>query len=308
MKNIIKRSKSVLILLLILIPLIFITYYGQFVGKIIGFSFYLSISTWATYEVIKHTNFKEISKIFIILASLSIWVFPLNLFTSDLFFNDLTGYPIEFTKISLNFVMYPIDFGKFAYFNVILAFIFLTIAYFMSFGKVTWKDFLIASFSAIFISWFFKILFVINIANFYYLIALELIVAAVDTFGYFGGYFLGHKFIKQNLMPKTSPNKTYEGAFFSLFFGLIVTFLAGYLGYLTHNSFATMFTNTPQIVLAVLLLSPFAIFGDWLFSKIKRYFGIKDYSNLIPGHGGIMDRLDSLSFVTIIWTILFIYV
>ncbi|QJR44298.1 phosphatidate cytidylyltransferase [Mycoplasma miroungirhinis] len=307
MKNIIKRSKSVLILLLILIPLIFITYYGQFIGKIIGFSFYLSISIWAVYEVIKHTTFKEISKIFIVLAAVCIWLFPLNFFTSNLIFSDKTGYvSIELTTSILQTIV-PFDFDRIMYFNVILAFVFLTIAYFISLGKINWKDFFIVTFCAIFIPWFFKILFVLNVGNFYYLLALELIVIAVDTFGYFGGFFFGHKIIKRGLMPNTSPKKTYEGAFFSIIFGIIITFLTCYLGYLTNNTFTTMFTKNSQIILGIILFSPLAILGDWIFSKIKRYFGIKDFSNLIPGHGGIMDRLDSLSVVTVAWTFLFIF-
>ena len=58
--------------------------------------------------------------------------------------------------------------------------------------------------------------------------------------------------------------------------------------------------NLYMVVLTSLLLSIISQFGDLFFSSIKRYFDKKDYSNLIPGHGGILDRFDSVIFVTLL--------
>ena len=63
-----------------------------------------------------------------------------------------------------------------------------------------------------------------------------------------------------------------------------------------------------KIILVVLLLSVMGQIGDLVFSKIKREAKIKDFSNLIPGHGGVLDRFDSLIFVVITYLIIFIYI
>lgn len=105
-----------------------------------------------------------------------------------------------------------------------------------------------------------------------------------DTAAYFTGYFLG----KHKLNPRISPKKTIEGSVGGWMFGAICSF-----------AFAYFCIPDMQIweMLASALLLPFAgQIGDLAFSAMKRVFGIKDFSNLLPGHGGILDRLDSLIF------------
>ena len=104
-------------------------------------------------------------------------------------------------------------------------------------------------------------------------------------------YFVGIRFGKHKLAPVVSPNKTIEGAL-----GGIVTAMAGMVIY------ALVLDLLPvgiQVNYALALLYGLAgslagIFGDLCFSVIKRQTGIKDYGDLIPGHGGILDRFDSL--------------
>lgn len=102
-----------------------------------------------------------------------------------------------------------------------------------------------------------------------------------DTCAYFSGKFFG----KHKLIPDVSPNKTKEGSIggvigstivsivFALLFDPTIVFFAGIIGFVG---------------------SIFSQYGDLLASKIKRTVGIKDYGNIMPGHGGILDRFDSI--------------
>ena len=69
--------------------------------------------------------------------------------------------------------------------------------------------------------------------------------------------------------------------------------------YLVHLFMVDPGKNFIVILLVVFVLSILGQIGDLFFSSIKRYYGIKDYSNIMPGHGGVLDRLDSIIFVTI---------
>ena len=109
-----------------------------------------------------------------------------------------------------------------------------------------------------------------------------------DIFAYIVGKHFGkHKF------SKVSPNKTIEGciagAIFAVIFNLTYTyFINKYLGYeITYIS----------ISIITIILSLIGQIGDFSASVIKRYFGVKDFSNLFPGHGGMIDRLDSVMFI-----------
>ena len=107
-----------------------------------------------------------------------------------------------------------------------------------------------------------------------YVILIPFVVAFLsDT----GAYFVGTKYGKHKLSPVVSPNKTIEG----LLGGLV-------------------FASVGMLVYAFILDLPLHLvgtFGDLCFSVVKRQTGIKDYGNLIPGHGGVLDRLDSMTLV-----------
>ena len=121
------------------------------------------------------------------------------------------------------------------------------------------------------------------------IIYLLLITVLTDTFALLVGTLLG----KHKLAPKISPAKTIEGALGGLFFATSF----GSLYYLFR-------INSENILLIIIMsfcLSITASFGDLIFSKIKRENNIKDFSKLIPGHGGLLDRLDSFLFVILIY-------
>lgn len=109
-----------------------------------------------------------------------------------------------------------------------------------------------------------------------------------------GAYFAGLKFGRHKLAPVVSPNKTIEGAL-----GGFATAMVSMLLYvLIIDIFFREFTVKYGFALLYGLLGSVAgMFGDLCFSIIKRQTGIKDYGNLIPGHGGVLDRFDSLMMV-----------
>jgi len=104
-----------------------------------------------------------------------------------------------------------------------------------------------------------------------------------------GAYFIGKRFGKHKLAPNISPKKTIEGSIGGLIFGFIISFVfASIFDYFAFPMY--------YIVIMSLILPLISELGDLSFSLIKRYYNVKDYSNLIPGHGGILDRFDSVLF------------
>lgn len=105
-----------------------------------------------------------------------------------------------------------------------------------------------------------------------------------------GAYFIGVKFGKHKLAPVVSPNKTIEGALGGLVTGMVTMLL-----YAVILDWPLQFdVSYGSAVLYGLLGGLVAELGDLCFSVIKRQTGIKDYGNLIPGHGGVLDRFDSI--------------
>lgn len=108
-----------------------------------------------------------------------------------------------------------------------------------------------------------------------------------------GAYFAGRAFGKHKLAPVISPHKTVEGVVggvLGAIFGMLIFCLVMQLGF-------KMQVNYLYAVLYGVVGSLGAVFGDLCFSVIKRQTGMKDYGNLIPGHGGVLDRFDSMMVV-----------
>ena len=119
-----------------------------------------------------------------------------------------------------------------------------------------------------------------------------IIAFITDTYAYIGGSLIGrHKFTS------ISPNKTIEGSIIGIIMGII-------FGATYYYNIVGGVTKVGALVLC-LLLTILSEIGDLMFSSIKRFFDKKDYSNLIPGHGGVLDRFDSVIYVSLGLSLIF---
>jgi len=116
-----------------------------------------------------------------------------------------------------------------------------------------------------------------------WLLAALMLVWAADS----GAYFAGRAFGKHKLAPRISPNKTIEGVLGGMVAGLIVAGGLGWLAGVPISGFGPLMLGTAVAVLA-------SVLGDLFESLLKRHAGAKDSGNVIPGHGGVLDRIDGV--------------
>ena len=124
-----------------------------------------------------------------------------------------------------------------------------------------------------------------------YIVYVLLISVATDTFAY-AGIFIG----KHKLTP-ISPKKSWEGTIYGTFMATVIASLF-YVNVIDSN------INLLTLVSVTLFISIISQFGDLIFSVIKREYKIKDYGNLIPGHGGVLDRIDSVIFALLAFALI----
>ena len=142
--------------------------------------------------------------------------------------------------------------------------------------------------SVIFIGLSFNLIVMTRNYNIMYIIYLFLVTTMTDTFALFTGMLVG----KHKLAPSISPKKTIEGSIGGSLMGTIIA----------SAFYVTVINQSLPLIVVVLITAILTVVGqvgDLAFSAIKRYYGQKDFSNLIPGHGGILDRFDSLIFVVL---------
>ena len=129
-----------------------------------------------------------------------------------------------------------------------------------------------------------------------YIYLLTFICAWVtDIFAYFVGRFLG----KHKLIPAVSPKKTVEGAIGGVVFCVIATVIFGVIIENFFNPDGIFKANYLVLAISGVFISVVSQTGDLIMSVIKRHYGIKDYGKLFPGHGGVLDRFDSVLAVSL---------
>ncbi len=193
--------------------------------------------------------------------------------------------------IMSNTASFSITYGI-TYQRILLIFLFLILpVVFFKKEEYTTRDAFFMLGITFLLGFVFNLLIVLRMRGLDHLLYLISVPMFTDIFAYFGGMLFG----KRKLCPEISPKKTWEGSFIGLGVGSLVGVLVYYFLFSVFNL---------KIVVATILLSIVGQIGDLVMSKVKRENGIKDFSNIMPGHGGILDRLDSLIFVIITYVVI----
>lgn len=303
-KNLKIRTISAIVLALICFPILFVG----------GWPFFVLISLvslFAINEIIKSTNKGKMPVllygfIYVVAISLIFWVFIKN---------NLNYYNNNSNQLSPNVLATGFS-------SLYLS----TIAIAISFGGMFLVSIADEKFSIQDITYYFTltILLALGIQSIFFLRYLPLhehfsnlsyyeegyykYGVSVCLFIYFlsgtmltdiGAYFFGVLFGKNKMNPRISPKKTWEGffggVFTSIVFSLLFAFILDWASYPVLKGVLDC-DHWYNVLIISIAMPLFTTLGDLAFSAIKRHFNIKDFGKIIPGHGGILDRIDSLLF------------
>lgn len=255
-----KRILSAILMIAIFVPLLLVG------GRTFAI-FMTLLALVALYELISiRETKKEFPFVIKVFAYLMVVFFSMTNFKS-----------IEF--------LYNVDYRVMAF--IIFAFL-APMVFINNTKKYNLNDALFLIGSVLFIGMSFNLLIITRNYDINYIVYILLITTITDTFALFTGKFIG----KHKLCPEISPKKTIEGLVGGTFMGVFVA-TAFYTTVI--NSYGSLVV----LIFITAILSLIGQVGDLVFSSIKRYYGKKDFSDLIPGHGGILDRFDSLIFVAL---------
>lgn len=132
-----------------------------------------------------------------------------------------------------------------------------------------------------------------------FLLSILLLVWTADVFAYFAGRAFGLKFTRNKLAPSISPGKSWEGVWGGMAGVVVLALCWVWADALLQASVPSLFTGLAgrgwwMLLIGVIFLAAMSVVGDLVESLIKRSAGAKDSSNLLPGHGGVLDRVDAL--------------
>lgn len=133
---------------------------------------------------------------------------------------------------------------------------------------------------------------VVNLNGQYLLLYLFILIWSADT----AAYFIGKKWGKKTLAPQVSPGKTWVGVYGGIFTALVITAALLY-------GFSVPYSMWPSTLGLTFMTVAFSVIGDLFESMLKRTEGLKDSGKLLPGHGGLLDRIDSLTAAAPVFTL-----
>lgn len=187
--------------------------------------------------------------------------------------------PSTWTKEVLQFTGYTKAELLFAFILIILIFTVI------SKNRFTFDHAAFTAFSALYLGIGFYFLIETRFYGFEYVFYALLVIWTTDS----GAYFTGRKLGKRKLWPEISPNKTVEGFLGGILFAVLFAFV--------FQLFYPIASSYFVLAIVTIIASIVGQLGDLVESALKRHFEVKDSGNLLPGHGGILDRFDSLLFV-----------
>ncbi|MGL5617772.1 MAG: phosphatidate cytidylyltransferase [Metamycoplasmataceae bacterium] len=315
MSSVAKKSLFAIITAVLCITIILLTYYLEKPGKIFGLITFIIIVMFAIYEFCQPFSIPKWAKFVIPLTTILIILTPFN----DKFIEFINTPNKELTSLDpaspYSNILVELIREQFKFsiweipgigFPIVVTMVFIPCLFTKEKRKI-FPTFLTLSVGIILIAFAIKIMFYLLILQFSLTVTLIGSVVIVDVLGYFGGKHFGNKIFKIKLAPKISPNKTIEGAIIGYVVSATFLFTIFWLNFLKIPggvNFGKLASSIDPVILLVTI--PFftpitAILGDLLFSFVKRKLQIKDFSNLIPSHGGFLDRFDSLILVLFVF-------
>ncbi|WP_077617848.1 phosphatidate cytidylyltransferase [Bacillus sinesaloumensis] len=216
----------------------------------------------ATFELLRMKNIK-IASIPGIISILLLWVILIPSKYNEVFTT------LKFTKIEI----------------VLLIVLFILTYTVISKNSFSFDDAGLVILAAMYIGFGFYYMIEIRAMELAYIFYAFVVIWTTDS----GAYFVGRKLGKNKLWPEISPNKTIEGFVGGILTAIVFAFIFNMITHL-FDSFISLFFVT-------LVVSVFGQIGDLVESALKRHYKVKDSGTILPGHGGILDRFDSMLFI-----------
>ncbi|MFT4413596.1 phosphatidate cytidylyltransferase [Fredinandcohnia humi] len=216
---------------------------------------------------------------------------------------SIVSVPGIITILLLWIVLIPSDYNdlfvslKLSKIELVLLLVLLNLTYtVISKNKFTFDDAGIVILSALYIGFGFYYIIEIRDIALAYIFYAFVVIWTTDS----GAYFIGRKLGKRKLWPEISPNKTVEGFVGGIITAVVFSFI--------FNLITDMFPSFVALFIVTILVSIFGQIGDLVESALKRHYNVKDSGKLLPGHGGILDRFDSLLFILPILHFLLLFI
>lgn len=237
----------------------------------------------------------------------NLFVFLITLIALYEFYNGLknAGFKpitsIGYISVGILFLILTLDLSLILPYFLLLVFICFLTLIFVNVSNI--DDISLSFFGIFYIGMLFGSIILLRQSNYGEILTFYLLILSwgTDTFAFFTGKLVG----KHKLIPRVSPNKTIEGAIGGLIFSALLSVI---FMFVVGQEINIQMPNNFILLVIGLTGSVFSQFGDLSASAIKRKCNIKDFGEIIPGHGGILDRFDGLIFTSAyLYIMLFIY-